>query len=245
MRRGVSGRASIGLAPRLPVIERPVQLRVFVSDNTCHQPTVERFVTTVQPQKGNTAAEDACAREPIHIPGSIQPHGLLLVVNSEHIIVQVSSNVADIFGMEPESVLGQSAKTILGEQVEQCLTSITLGPGPRTVLRNHPLGNEHFDLIAHLSANRIVLEFEKSAGDGSLDTLYPDLRRFLESIQEQGSIQDITSMAARKVRDITGFDRVMIYRFDPDWNGIVVAESNNGKLPEYLDLRFPASDIPA
>ncbi|MCF6370252.1 ATP-binding protein [Rhizobium halophilum] len=50
---------------------------------------------------------------------------------------------------------------------------------------------------------------------------------------------------ARFIQELTGFDRVLVYRFDEGWNGQVAAEAGNGALPSYLDLRFPASDIPA
>jgi len=79
----------------------------------------------------------------------------------------------------------------------------------------------------------------------SLDELYPGLRRFVEDLQGAGSVADLCRLAADEVRRITGFDRVLVYRFDPQWNGTVIAESRNEVLPSYLDLRFPASDIPA
>ncbi len=52
-------------------------------------------------------------------------------------------------------------------------------------------------------------------------------------------------MAADEVRRLTGFDRVLVYNFDPDWHGHVIAESRDEELSSYLDLWFPASDIPA
>jgi light-regulated signal transduction histidine kinase (bacteriophytochrome) len=55
----------------------------------------------------------------------------------------------------------------------------------------------------------------------------------------------LTGLAADEVRRITGFDRVLVYRFDANWDGHVIAESRNDELPSYLDLWFPASDIPA
>jgi light-regulated signal transduction histidine kinase (bacteriophytochrome) len=57
-------------------------------------------------------------------------------------------------------------------------------------------------------------------------------------------IADLAALAAEEVRRITGLDRALVYRFDTDWHGEVIAEDRNEMLPSYLGLRFPASDIP-
>ncbi len=46
------------------------------------------------------------------------------------------------------------------------------------------------------------------------------------------------------MRALTGFDRVMVYRFDPDGSGEVIAEAARAGLEPYLGLHYPASDIP-
>ena len=71
------------------------------------------------------------------------------------------------------------------------------------------------------------------------------MRGFLERLQTIASTEELAELAAKEVRRLTGLDRALVYRFDEDWNGTVVAEDRNETLPSYLDLRFPASDIPA
>jgi light-regulated signal transduction histidine kinase (bacteriophytochrome) len=99
----------------------------------------------------------------------------------------------------------------------------------------------------HRSGRLLVLELEEvsAAEEVGLDMLYPRLRGFVEQLQSTDSIERLCALAAADMRSITGFDRVLIYKFDADWNGTVLAEDRNENLPSYLGLRFPASDIPA
>ena len=67
----------------------------------------------------------------------------------------------------------------------------------------------------------------------------------MTGIESAATVEDLCRLGAAHMRRLTGFDRTLVYQFDPGWNGIVVAEDGNGLLPSYLDLRFPESDIPA
>jgi light-regulated signal transduction histidine kinase (bacteriophytochrome) len=90
------------------------------------------------------------------------------------------------------------------------------------------------------------VEFERADGDpGTFDEVYPHVREFLDAVQGTSDVAALTALATREVRRMTGFDRALLYRFDADWNGEVIAEDRNERLPPYLGLRFPASDIPA
>lgn len=200
----------------------------------------------------------ACDREPIHIPGSIQPHGLLLALRSgaSPVVSHVSANLATIFGIPPQAVIGRSVDDRLPDLARllgvydaevaseaeaegaSFLSTVTLETvaGPRT-----------FDAAAHRSGALLVLELEEAGheGAGRAETLYPRLRAFVDTVRIASGIEELCAVAAKEVRRITGFDRALVYQFDPDWNGTVVAEDRNDALPSYLDLRFPASDIPA
>jgi light-regulated signal transduction histidine kinase (bacteriophytochrome) len=88
------------------------------------------------------------------------------------------------------------------------------------------------------------LEIEK-AGSETVEDVFSQLAEFTGHLARQGDIAGSLEVGARFVQELTGFDRALIYRFDSDWNGQVIAEAGNGQLPTYLDLRFPGSDIPA
>ena len=188
-------------------------------------------------------AVDACAREPIHIPGSIQPHGALLVTDLEgDRVLQASANAA--------AVLGLAAAPTRSGELDPALPSMLAGmaSGEDGVLQQ-PLacGARLLQLSAHATPQGLVLELEPlDLGEmRTLDALYPRLRSFLDHVEGEDEVALLGRYAAQEVRQLTGFDRVMVYRFDEDWHGTVIAEDGNGRLPSYLDLRFPASDIPA
>jgi light-regulated signal transduction histidine kinase (bacteriophytochrome) len=185
---------------------------------------------------------DVCAREPIRIPGGIQPHGVLVVLDPARMtVLQASANAADTLGLEP----GASAADLIAPFAGH-LSSLAPGGKPVSVpALTLPAGRFH--VAAHRTGQGLLVEFERLDAEEAvlLDAVYPKLRDFLEAVTGDADILRLAGVAAREVAALTGFDRVMIYRFDADWNGTVVAEHRNGRLPSYLDLRFPASDIPA
>ena len=188
----------------------------------------------------------ACEREPIHVPGSIQPHGILFVLTPETLqIRQLSANAGQILGPDWQSAIGRplpevldGSGTLVAELQDQPRER---SPGP---IRTVTLRSGLYHVFAHRSDGGLIAEFESAAGEAqSLDNLYPQMRAFVDALQA-ATADDVMTLAARQVRSMTGFDRVLIYRFDRDWNGTVIAEDGNDVLPSYLDLRFPASDIP-
>ena len=194
---------------------------------------------------------DACAREPIHIIGQIQSHGLLLAVCEPELVVQqVSTNVASFLGEDPEAVLGRSLESVLGSrqfdafcrQVRQddVLTACPL----RVVIGGS--APEMMDCISHREDGVLVVELELVRGSHSLEPLdiAEHIRIPLSRMERAADNLELARLAAREVRTLSGFDRVMIYRFDDQWNGDVIAESADASSTSYLGLRFPASDIP-
>jgi light-regulated signal transduction histidine kinase (bacteriophytochrome) len=196
----------------------------------------------------------ACEREPIHIPGSIQPHGVLFAVSqADMTLTHASANAASVFGIDPVSILNKPFNDALPE-IAALLEAETAEPTPlgtarfiRTVALRTVEGETAFDAVVSRSDGHLVLELEMVPDNAvsSIDALYPTLRRFVEELQGASTLDRLCQLAASDIRRMTGFDRVLIYRFDQQWNGTVVAEDRNEALPSYLDLRFPASDIPA
>jgi chemotaxis family two-component system sensor kinase Cph1 len=192
-----------------------------------------------------------CDREPIHRLGTLQPHGFLLALRATNgRIVQASANVPG--GVE--ACLGQPCDAVFPELAGLLLEGAAESERDgaqylRTVTLATPEGPLAYDLAIHRSAGLIILEFEAVASvfasDHSLDALYPRLSRFVEGLHDAASVAALCHLVAVDIRHITGFDRTLVYRFDRDWHGTVIAEDGNGGLPSYLDLRFPASDIPA
>lgn len=212
-------------------------------------------MTTTESLPPNRGELTDCEREPIHIPGSIQPHGILLVFSagaSKPRVLQASANAATYFGRPIESILGAGLGDLfgssVGELLEGDLSNPSLDQGPlflRTVAssENAPPARA----IAHRFRGNDILELEPTASHAEVTfrDLYPLVRSFINRARTIRGVEELCRMTADEVRLITGFDRVLIYQFDPDWHGHVVAESLGGSLDSYLDLWFPASDIPA
>ena len=197
-----------------------------------------------------------CEREPIHVPGSIQPHGILLAIEeASWRVLQVSSNAAELFGRELSSVLNAPLSSLFGTDQSELLIAGFRNPliesNPHYLCTIALAGRSgtvnSYHAIAHRYCGSLVLELETAAAAEpvSFQNLYPLVASFLSRLQESRTIVELTQLAAEETRRITGFDRVLVYRFDPEWHGHVIAESRSEELCSYLDLWFPASDIPA
>lgn len=194
---------------------------------------------------------DNCENEPIHIPGAIQPHGML-VAYREGRVSQVSRNIEMFLGIPPESVLGQTVGDVAdaesGTRIKQRMALDTAeelrAANPfRVIARNGAV----FDAYAHRSEGAFILELEPApvARQELIGSFDPALRISALRLQSARTVERLTAVAASEVRGLTGFDRVMVYRFDADWNGEVVAEDKRDDLESFLGLHYPASDIPA
>jgi chemotaxis family two-component system sensor kinase Cph1 len=190
---------------------------------------------------------DLCAQEPIRIPRSIQPHGMLVVVDPDsRQIVQASANATALSNDRRSALLGLSLRQAIGDAAERQITAWLRNPDS-TYLRTLEIHGERLQVLGHQTPQGVILEFEQPpASEGeTLEAYYPRIGRFMEDVPAFDDLADLCNAAAREFRQISGFNRVLIYRFDAEWNGEVLAEDGDGVLPSYLGLRFPASDIPA
>lgn len=189
---------------------------------------------------------DRCAQEPIRVPGAIQPHGALLLLRAQDgVILQGSVNVSDYLGVEVALDGTQTLRSVLGDAFADDVARWIAGR-EAIYLARHDAGDLEINASGHRTAQGVILDLERSDGDrrGS-DAYYPVLRQFMEQTDGVSQISELCRLAAIQFQALAGFNRVMIYQFNEDWDGAVIAEHGDGALPSYLDLRFPASDIPA
>lgn len=193
---------------------------------------------------------DNCASEPIHIPGAIQPHGVFFACRlPDLVVVQVSQNVTSFFGHGPQAVLGRPLHEMFDGPSGSALEALVREEDLRSANPFRLIGLDEavFDAVAHRSGGAFVVEVEpgprgRTAQIGSFD---PRLRSIVMRLHGAHDVASLCRVAAEEVRRLTGFDRVMVYRFDAEWNGEVVAEDKREDLGAFLGLRYPASDIPA
>src|SRR5690606_18899346 len=207
---------------------------------------------------------DNCAREPIHVPGLIQPRGVLLVVReADGVLLQASANVERYLGAAADDLAGRPLADALGEQPARLVLDhaasvadlATRNPVALRLARWGGSTDEMVDAVLHrppLPAEGpgaepvLVVELETAAGARPLTfpNTYLAVRHALRDLERAASLTELYDDAARHVRALTGFDRVMIYRFDADYNGEVVAEARRDDLNSFRGLHYPASDIP-
>lgn len=199
---------------------------------------------------GTRAAEvtlDNCASEPIHIPGAIQPHGVLLAFDVGQRLVAWSANTQAMLGFEPaggslsELPMGSQALAVVAATVNEAGTSSSAPASADLEMNGQP-----FDVVAHRHQGRLIVEFERRAQRADeITTFALKAHRSIERLRRESDLSVLLGHAVREVRALTGFDRVMAYRFRHDLSGEVAAEARRDDLEPFLGLRYPASDIPA
>ena len=193
-----------------------------------------------------------CDREPIHISGHIQPHGVLLVVQEPQLkILQVSENALHLLGFAPESAIGQDLSLLFDplqlEKLKACLRNENLKTvNPIKLYVERPGKSLEFDCILHRVQEVLMVELELATSQENLSvfSFYHSVRATVSKIQSAKNLKDLCQVTVEEVRQISGFDRVMVYQFDPEGNGAVIAEDKAEKLSPFLGLNYPSSDIP-
>ncbi|GAB3038903.1 ATP-binding protein [Spirosoma pulveris] len=193
-----------------------------------------------------------CDREPIHILGHIQSHGYLIAIQPDtYSIVHASENIVDLVGIPAASLLGQPIDTLLSATDLPASTLVELLNVSRRnesweILNPHrvTVNGTSWNLIMHQYQNLVLLEWEPVGDDQNTLINQQLISQALTEVQTSRTLSDLLQNTARRVKTIIGFDRVMVYQFNEDWHGQVVAEEKEEHLESFLGLHYPASDIP-
>ncbi len=206
-----------------------------------------------------TADLTNCERELIHLAGSTQPHGLLLVLRAADLqIVQATGNVGALLGVGVQQLL-ERPLSVLGGDVEARLRAL-LASG---VLREPvplncrstcgPRARDLEGMVHAIPGGALVLELEPvdgldSSGPEMVGTdataLMEQLAAGVQRFNDASTVGTLADAVVKTVRDMTGYDRVMVYKFDPDGHGKIIAEARHPRLDSLLGHHYPASDIP-
>ncbi len=176
---------------------------------------------------------------PIHMPGSIQPYGALLVVDPSTRRIQfASNNTAEILGIAPEDLLAKSYLQLSDSEQEQRFFKERIAAG--TILFPNPvrltIRGKPFDAVFHAQSGVHMIEIERVE---DVARAYEDMSmRATAELFDPPTIEELYQRAVRVVSEVTGFDRVMLYRFDSRYNGQVIAEVGKPELGSFLGLFF-------
>lgn len=199
-----------------------------------------------------------CERELIHLAGSVQPHGVLLAVREPGLLViQASANTGALLGRQVVSLLGQPLSALGGDlaaQVARIAGQAHLDePVPMRCALEVDGMPAHFEGVVHrVPGQALVVEIEPlSAPSGAVpvtdidgETLGNQLNLAVQRFGSASSLGTLADAVVRCVRDITGYDRVMVYKFDPEGHGKVIAEARDPRLESLLGHHYPSTDIP-
>ena len=184
-----------------------------------------------------------CEREQIHLAGSIQPHGALLVVREpDQTVVQASANAPGLLGFDV--VIGRKLRDLGGDLAASILprTIEALDGVPVALRLRAGASGAEFDVLLHRPpGGGLVVELEPALPQ-------PDIARRVETALQAFlscyALRPLCEEAARVFRDVAGHDRIMVYRFAEEGHGEVFTEQRRADLEPYLGNRYPASDIP-
>lgn len=189
-----------------------------------------------------------CDREPIHIPGSIQPHGALLAADPGlTTVTRYSANLADFLGLDlfGSPLLGMPVADLLGNEAGHSLRNalaISHASHRPALVFGLELYGRRFDVSVHQSGKESIVEFEPAPAEAGQPL---DIgRTVIARISRSQTIESLVQSTARLMRATLGYDRVMVYRFEEDGAGQVISEARNASLESFLGQFFPASDIP-
>jgi light-regulated signal transduction histidine kinase (bacteriophytochrome) len=189
-----------------------------------------------------------CDREPITRLDRIQSFGFLLALSNDWTIVRCSENLKAFLAVSPEQALGRRFDGLISEQATHDIRNrmaMLFSTGAERLYGVKLLAERKraFDLCVHLSSDLLIIEGEDSQPDGRMEAASM-VRSMIARLAQVATLEAFHRNAARQVRAITGFARVMIYRFDEAAAGEVIADSTGSGVDSFLGLHFPASDIP-
>jgi len=189
-----------------------------------------------------------CAPEANQNPGAIQPHGYLFVLDANRMVIAVSENIAFALDLTPSAMVDRPIDHFLRSRTAESLERLLTSPEwdmPIHVALRHPDRLTALDCVVTMNDDVMFLELEASTSAERASNLFSEVRTGMERIRHSASVEEAFQTLANEVRHLSGYDRVMVYSFDADWNGQVIAEARRPAMPSHLGHAFPGSDFTA
>ncbi|MDX1549901.1 MAG: GAF domain-containing protein [Lysobacter spongiicola] len=194
--------------------------------------------------------EQDCLRESIHLSGAIQPHGYLVSCGrTDWVVRHVSANVEALFGVPPEELLGKPLSEYMAEDVLHAIGDAISGEDATGVAQRACTSNIGYvmtvcDITAHVADDMVHVELEPQAFRVQERAPTSVAQSMVAQMGMGGDAGGFFQRTAEQVQLLTGYDRVMVYRFREDDSGEVITESCRDGMEPFLGLRYPATDIP-
>ncbi|MNK92693.1 Phytochrome-like protein cph1 [compost metagenome] len=192
-----------------------------------------------------------CGNLPLHHVNLIQDYGYLLVIDPDGLnLIQASENVVEITGKPVQELIGKNIAEYIDDKdlhkIKDSLASGIRQKIPFDITIKGDKSAVQFHALMHIKEGYTLIELEKAgkSGQASFTQVFQEVKKIMAAIDQAGTVQEVCEIAVHELRKISGFDGVLMYRFDKDWNGTVVAEEKDDRLEPYIGQTFPASDVP-
>ncbi|MEJ2883658.1 GAF domain-containing protein [Pedobacter sp. GR22-6] len=194
---------------------------------------------------------DFCGSLPLHHINSIQDYGYVLVVETKGLmIVQASENLAGLFHKDIQEIipgpLAQYLEEASTQKIKELIKSQLLFRIPLSLSLKQDDGSESYHALVHIKTDYLIIELEKSdqSTSRSFTEVYESIRHIGAALDKADTVQEVCDTAITELRKLSGFDGILMYSFDKEWNGTVISEDKDERLEQYLGQTFPASDVP-
>jgi chemotaxis family two-component system sensor kinase Cph1 len=190
-----------------------------------------------------------CGSLPIHLTNLVQPYGILLVIDkNNHTIIQSSENTEAAFGLPVDQIVGTSLISHIAQEAFDALLKKLDNNINDKIPAVWSIGGNDYVVLIHRKDRYLLVELDLNARrkdhSDSFVNVYQELKYVMTAIEGAKDLRGACNIAATELKRLSGFDKVMIYTFDRDWNGYVIAEAMEQGMESYLGFTFPASDIP-
>lgn len=190
-----------------------------------------------------------CDREPIHVLGRVQSYGCLVALSADWMITYASENCADLLGLDAQTIVGSRFADVFSQETVHHLRTkmqvLSYQSEAARIFAYPALEDDRlFDISISQSDHSIIFEFEPRAPSVNKDLDPSTVRALIGRVKRHETVEDMAREAVRAIKLMSGFDRVMAYRFNEDESGTVIAEVCEPDQEPFLGLRYPASDIP-
>lgn len=188
-----------------------------------------------------------CGSLPLNFINTVQPYGLLLALERDTLCIrQTSENAEFLFALPVANVVNQNlSEFIPPAEFQRIQNKLHHSQLKDRIPLHFTFAGKKSLAIAHFQKQMILLEIEPQDTDVSdFASVYEEIKYIVALLKEAKNASHLLEIATQEIKKLSGFDKVMIYQFGPDWNGNVVAEQKEENMDSYLGLRFPASDVP-
>lgn len=190
---------------------------------------------------------DFCGSLPLSHINVIQSYGYLIVLNKDDLkVIQLSENVNELIGKNVQEIVDTPLADYTDQGGLENLSQKFKSPIKDKVPVKLSLNGHPMLALAHLKDSYIIVELEHNneQEERSFTNVFEEVKLAMAAINAAGSVEEISKVAINELKKLSGFDGIMMYRFDKDWNGTVIAEVKEPGMDNYLGHTFPASDIP-